>query len=101
MEYQNRFEELLRAALRVKGLPENLALIEHLDFSQDNADIIVTLTDGSKWRVEVSALPAELFLPLLETDLPTEPAPEHATLTNPKPGRAQTQAKPKNSKGRK
>ncbi len=82
---------LIEAACKTKGLDP--ATVKQVDLVGD--DLFLHLADGSQVRVELSALPAELFAeePEPETDQLTEPTPEHTTLTEPKPTRAQAKRK--------
>jgi hypothetical protein len=80
-------QSVLQAACRVAGVDP--ALVETV--RQDGPDLFLTLITKRTVRVELSALPAEVFGP--ETDVPTEPAPEHTTLTEPAPVKAKKSKK--------
>ena len=82
---------IIRAACKTRGIDP--AAVKQVDLVGD--DLLLHLVDGSQMRVELSALPAELFEsePTPETDQFTQPAPEHATLTEPRPARARSKKK--------
>ena len=94
----NKALQIIQAALKTKGLPPDTP-VSQVDLSDDQADIFLTLASGERIRVELSALPAELFTdepvlsvaegPAPETDTFTNPVPETTTLTEPTPVRAQ------------
>jgi len=74
---------IIRAACKTRGIDP--AVVKRVDLVGD--DLLLHLVDGSQVRVELSALPAELFAsePAPETDQFVEPMPEHTTLTEPTP----------------
>ncbi len=71
-------QRLLQEACRVAGVDQ--ALVADYELTAD--DIYLRLMTGSTKRVELSALPAEIF-PVRPTS--TSPTPEHATLIEPEP----------------
>jgi len=84
---------IVEAACKTRGLDP--ATVKQVDLIGD--DLLLHLVDGSQVRVELSALPAELFAsaPAPETDQLIQPTPEHATLTEPQPARARVRSKKK------
>lgn len=92
MNTQNT-QRLLQEACRVAGVDPALVTDYKLTPGGAPVDVLLKLMDGTIRRVELSALPAEIF-PIRPT--PTQPAPEHATLTDPQP--AQLEAEPPRKK---
>lgn len=91
-------QRLLQEVCRVAGTDQALVTkITLLPDEHDPVDILLTLMDGSTRRVELSALPAEIFGP--QTDQMTRPIPEHTTLTDPAP--VKLEAGPPRKRGRK
>ena len=75
-------QRLLGEACRVAGVDQAIVTDYELTPAAAPVDILLKLMSGQTMRVELSALPAEIF-PIRPTS--TRPMPEHATLTEPTP----------------
>lgn len=90
-------QRLLQEACRAAGVDQALVTDYKLTPGGAPVDVLLKLMDGTIRRVELSALPAEIFGP--QTDQLTRPAPEHTTLTDPAP--VKLEAEPPRKRGRK
>ena len=81
--------KLVEAACKTKGIDPARVVMYAFYPAISPTDILLSLNTDEIIRVELSALPGELFEPetgpLPESDTSNRPAPVHATLTEPRP----------------